>query len=267
MKQQDTSMMRPACKCNAMIEALVALVLVLLAGVECASGKIFQLSEAPDCIKIIAPNYSMVIEKSGFRFSFYDHDGKVVVDKHAQSGLEFADSFAVNSKLMSAGDDEIILSVENNTDQQASVEIQPQPEWIKISVTAPTAGRIVARTAGLSPAFGLADHKARDCFGKGEFHHAQDSGSTELTGFVNDELYADGSPCSRLVSNFVIFPRASFAEVNMEPNPKVVRLTKDENAQGSSHAEKCRRFIIFSVRHKPSTPAISKCVMKMAIPF
>ena len=237
MKQQDTSMMRPACKCIALIGMIVILFLLLLAGVDSALGNIFQLNEAPERFKIIAANYSIEINKLGFRFSFYDRDGKIVAKEHAQSGLEFAGGLAENTKLISVDDDKIILSVANDKTQRATVEIQPHVDWVKFSVKAPTSGRIVARTAGISPAFGLADHKAREYFGKGEFHHASDSGSTELTGFVNDELHADGSPCSRLVSNFVIFPRARFAEVNIEPYPKVVRLTQNENAQGSSHAE------------------------------
>jgi alpha-glucosidase (family GH31 glycosyl hydrolase) len=36
-----------------------------------------------------------------------------------------------------------------------------------------------------------------------------------------------------MISNFVVFPRQGFAEVNIYPDYKIVHLTQDENAQGS----------------------------------
>src|SRR5699024_11225653 len=37
----------------------------------------------------------------------------------------------------------------------------------------------------------------------------------------------------RMISNFVVFPSQGFAEVNIEAGDKIVRLTEEENVQGS----------------------------------
>jgi alpha-glucosidase (family GH31 glycosyl hydrolase) len=84
-------------------------------------------------------------------------------------------------------------------------------------------GSIVARTRGLSPAYGLADHAA-----------FREPYSTEISGYKSNYFSArsDNQP-SRLISNFVVFPKQGLACINLEPHKKIVEVTKNALVQGT----------------------------------
>ena len=105
---------------------------------------------------------------------------------------------------------------------QATVQIEPAGHAVRLAITAPTAGRVIARTAGLSPAFGLGDHAG--------LRHS----TTEISNYTNDHFQAQEPPGDkRLISDFLVFPRQGIAMVNMEKGLKVIRVTPDETTQGT----------------------------------
>ncbi len=202
------------------MKIIVQVLIVVLTSLSCF-GAPFQMHDENGTVIISTKNYQVKIIKKGFRYGFSQPDGNVIAGPQGSSGLEFAGGAVVDSQVISKGKNKIIFQIANDKGERANVEIVPFDYYIQFSITADSTGNIVARTAGISPAFGLGDlgMKGRQ--------------TTELTGYINDDFHADGGQCGRLISNFVIFPRQGFAEVNIEPGSKIVHLTEGENAQGS----------------------------------
>jgi len=179
-------------------------------------------------------HYEVHIQRDGFRYSFRKPDGAVIAPPHAVSGLQFGGSGAARATWRATEEDAALLfDVTNTAGAQARVKMVLGDHHLKISVQPQNiqADAIVLRTGGVTPAFGLADHG-----GLGRT-------TTELTGFVDEAARAmtggglsDLRGVGRLISNFVIFPKHDLAQINFEPGLKVIRLTADENAQGSTRA-------------------------------
>jgi alpha-D-xyloside xylohydrolase len=189
-----------------------------------------DVHENEDSILVKSSTYTLRIHKKGFRYQFERPNGDVIVGAHARSGLQFEKlgrplSDAESTVVERTQGLVVDLTVTTVSGVRALVTISPEADFVKFSVRPELDGRyrIVARTNALSPAFGLGDHGAFD------------RSSTDLTNYVNEHMRAgsEGQRASRLISNFVIFPKQGFAEVNVEPQVKIVRFTSDENAQGS----------------------------------
>lgn len=185
-----------------------------------------EVRDGDDAIRVVAANYRLDIVKRGFRFGFSKPDGTVVAPPHASSGLAFAGGIVVETKLVKHDERGLALEVTNDKGKRATVDIEIGVHAARFSVKAEEHGKILARTGGLSPAFGLADHAAFD------------RATTDVAGYSNDFFRAQEPPgYKRLISNFVIFPRQGFAAVNMEKGPKIVRVTADQMAQGTVSAQ------------------------------
>ncbi|MCX7010580.1 MAG: hypothetical protein NTY53_25605, partial [Kiritimatiellaeota bacterium] len=193
-----------------------------------------QVQDKDGVISIVTPNYQRAIQKQGFRYSFAKADGSVIVATHASNGLEFSGGAALATQLKSASADKVVLEVTNDQGVKAAVELELAAHHVRFSVTPATPGKIVARTAGLTPVYGLADHAA--------FART----TTEVTGYSDEKFHAQEPPGhKRMVSNFVIAPRQGLAAVNVETGLKVVRCTADELAQGTVKAEKMPALYYF----------------------
>ena len=201
----------------------VALAASLLSAFPSRAAALFTARDVNGVVTITTVSYRLEIQKQGFRYSFARPDGRLIVGAHAASGLEFAGRPAVDAVLHSQGQVDLSLEVTNDRGDHAAVRIEPMDHAVRFSVTAGIPGRIVARTAGLSPAFGLGDHAAFD------------RSTTDVFGYTNEHFRAQEPPGSkRLISNFLIFPRQGLAMVNMEVGTKVVRVTSTEAAQGTA---------------------------------
>lgn len=205
--------------------------------------------------------YQVVIEGKGFRYELRDGTGAVLAAAHPEAGLLFGSTAdvdltqpapdladmtegrvfpVVETKLESQNGEGALFSVVNSRGDRASVRLDFLPHRLRMAVRPEAEGvyGIVARTAGVSPAFGLADH--------GGIGRESD----ELTGFASDYMGARTAPWvdhpeGRLISNFVIFPRQGLAAVNVEANKKVVRLTASENAHGAPAVREMPAFYYF----------------------
>jgi hypothetical protein len=206
--------------------ALALAVALLFLGAGTSHAAVFRVAEAGGQIQITTETYVMSVRKDGFRFGFARGTGEVIAPAHADSGLEFAGAPAATTTLQKADDSSVTLEVVNTSGQSAAVQIAPSPHYVKLSVRVQgeKPGAIVARTGPIGPAFGLGDLGARKRM------------QTELTGYTNQNFHGDGGQCGRLISNFLIAPRSGFAEVNIEPWEKIVRVTETENAQGTRSA-------------------------------
>lgn len=208
--------------------------LACCASLPTAQAAQFTVRDEAGVITIATPNYRLEIQKQGFRYGFVRPDGSPIAPPHSSSGLEVAGAAATDTSLRAQGPQKLELAVTNAQGVRATVSIEPMDHAVKLAVSSPATGRILARTAGLSPAFGLADHAA---FGRS---------STEVTGYSDDHFRAQEPPgAKRLISNFLVFPRQGVALVNMEKGMKIVHVTPDETAQGTGPAREMPALYYF----------------------
>ena len=215
-------LLRPSWLQHKARDFLIIAAFVLPVGFGSVAAAQFTARDESGVITIATSNYRLEIQKQGFRYGFLRPDGHLIAAAHASSGLEFAGGTAVATVLRSEGQQDLVLEVTNDQGARATVRIEPTEHSVRLAVTSAVTGRIVARTAGLSPAFGLGDHAG--------LRHS----TTEIIGYTNDHFHAQEPPGDkRLISNFLICPRQGIAMVNMEKGLKVVRATPDELAQGT----------------------------------
>jgi alpha-glucosidase (family GH31 glycosyl hydrolase) len=83
-------------------------------------------------------------------------------------------------------------------------------------------------TAGAAPAYGLGDHAIEQA----KFSTlANRQYNTDVTGFKND-AFISGQGITRLVSNFIIYPKQRFAVLLIDPHTKIVHTSADQIEQG-----------------------------------
>lgn len=222
---------------------LILLLVIAVFFTACAPGNgSFEFTEEDDVFVLSTSNYRLRIEKNGFRYGFERPDGEVIVPPHTESGLQIgrqdeALSAVRQASLVERNDEGVVLEVETENGISARVQIQPGPDRVRLAVDPEQEGYydIVGRTGGISPAYGLSDHAA---YGRDR---------VELTGYENETFSAAHTRGGRirLISNFVVFPRQGFAEINVEPRTKIIRVTEDENAQGSRGVEEMPALYYF----------------------
>ncbi len=192
------------------------------------------VTETDQSVIITTENYIVEIEKQGFRYEFRQPDGKIVAPAHPHSGIQIGledqpVSNVVQTRLLEQKANHVRFEVETDDGVRAEILLTPEDYAVKMQVTPVDKGKytIIGRTAGLGPAYGMADHAA---YGGRSWRDMRPT--VELTGFDMDSVRHDRSVI-RMQSNFVIFPTHGFANVNIEPGDKVVRITGEENVQGS----------------------------------
>jgi alpha-glucosidase (family GH31 glycosyl hydrolase) len=232
---------RTVLQCMAIMPLAIPLATRTLSGWE-RPPKSPEVDEEGDSIVVKSSSYTLRIRKSGFRFQFEHPDGDVIAGAHAKSGLQMERrsrplSDAVSTVVQGNGGKTLDLLVTTGSGVRALVTLSPGVDFVRFSVRPESDDlyRIVVRTAKVAPAFGLGDHGAFD------------RSTTDLTDYVNEHMRAGsvGQQAARLISNFVIFPKQGFAEVNIEPRVKIVRFTNEENAQGSSGVREMNEFYYF----------------------
>lgn len=199
--------------------------------VTCSQESDISTKETDETVVINTENYTVEIRKEGFRYRFKKPDGSGIAEAHPVSGLQISRSGDPLSNIESTkftgnSEDQIRFLVTTAKGLEAVVMLKVFSHSIKFQVDPKEKGEynITARTSGITPSYGLADHAA---FGGGEWDRGVRAG-TDLTGIDMDPMRG-----FRMISNFVVFPKQGFAEVNIEPNDKIVRLNGQENVQGS----------------------------------
>ncbi len=203
------------------------------------SQKKEKIVESEDHLIIELDSYSFMLEKEGFRYSFQKTDGAILAPAHPVSGLQIGKTHeilydAVDTELINKAVDFLEFEVICSDSSTVTVTLKLLPHAIKLSVAPQEIGKyeITLRTGPLGPAYGMADHAAA---GNG-------SEDLVLEDFVVDPLTGGHH---RMISNFTIFPQQGLAEVNMEPGEKLVRITNEENAQGSKSVSMMTAFYYF----------------------
>lgn len=220
---------------------LLLLIFPLLLFQQCDEKK-EMVSEDENTITISTGEIDIIIRKKGFRYSFHKKDASVLASAHPVSGLQIG---KVNEELLDVVDTRLTsqkegffeLEVTDLNSATALVSVKIMPHAIKMAVTPQEEGeyKIILRTGPLRPAYGMADHAA---YGPG-------SEDLVLDDFVRDPFDPATHGSHRMISNFAIFPQDGLAEVNMEPGEKLVRITAEENAQGSINVRQMPAFYYF----------------------
>jgi hypothetical protein len=216
-------------KCTFSISWVITAIVTLILFQRCGKPGDFSLRDMDLRIEIKTEQYIMAIEKNGFRYAFQRPDGALIAPAHAESGLLIgsadSDSFGVKStELLEKGEGNVQLKLETTGGVPVVVTLWLDQHAVKMDVKPESEGEytIIARTGAVGPAYGMADHAA---FGPGR-------NNLVLEDFVRDPLGINNGT-DRMVSNFFICPQQGFAVVNMEPDTKLIRITDNENAQGS----------------------------------
>ncbi|MDX1638585.1 MAG: glycoside hydrolase family 31 protein, partial [Balneolaceae bacterium] len=214
---------------------LVVYMALLFVFMACSHDPDIRVTETDDTVVINTENYTVEIEKEGFRYRFKRPGGSPIAEAHPVAGLQMSRSGdplsnIQSTKLIGNSNDQVSLLVNTSGGVEAVVKLWTHPHSIKLQVSPKEEGsyNVTARTSGLSPSFGLGDHAA---FGGGEWDRGVRA-STDLTGIEMDPMRG-----YRMISNFVVFPKQGFAEVNIEPGDKIVRLNEEENVQGSRNVD------------------------------
>ena len=137
-----------------------------------------------------------------------------------------AESFAINGHRT--------LTIRTASGKTARITITVTTNQIDFVVQPSEPEAVLLRLAPAGPGFGLADHAV---VGRPGF-------DSDITGYTNDH-FLSGQGLSRMVSNFVIYPKQKFAFLVWEPQTKMVRSTAQECTQGSRRVEGSVRFSIF----------------------
>jgi alpha-glucosidase (family GH31 glycosyl hydrolase) len=118
------------------------------------------------------------------------------------------------------------IDISENETNLGTLTIQLSGHRAKLTFEAlKPGGKLEFRTGGLAPGYGLGDHSITNK------HY-----DTDITGYVNNHLLADGG-LVRFVSNFIIYPKQGVGVVLVDPFEKIVHSTKLEINQGVVHAQ------------------------------
>jgi alpha-D-xyloside xylohydrolase len=228
-------------------QALLRLIVALVASVTTVAMSVGETGAPPDSpIVLDAGRYRVRIDPAGFRYGIERRDGTVIAAPHAESGLQIlregGGGAVVSTRGVRTTSRGLDATVRTRDGLEARVSLAIEKTGFRMAVRPAADGRytIVARTSGVAPVFGLADHAA--------FNRT----TTELTGFTHERLRAasEGSGAVRLVSNFVIAPSRGLANVNVHPGLKVVRVTNDELAQGSRDVRNLSGYKVYPPKYE-----------------
>jgi hypothetical protein len=185
----------------------------------CSTG----LAQKSAPVSLHAGPLEMHLEFHHFRYGF-SSEGKEIVGVDSSSGITLNGSPVEAAEPTACGGDTCELQLRSETGATASLRITLTPNHATLEL-APQAQGEEARfqTAGAAPAYGLADHAV--------LHQPFD---TDVSGF-HDDQFLSGQGLTRLVSNFLIYPRQRFAEVLVDPFMKIVHTSPQQIVEGAVH--------------------------------
>jgi alpha-glucosidase (family GH31 glycosyl hydrolase) len=171
-----------------------------------------------------AGSAEMRILPEPFRFAFFTA-GRPIVGKDAAAGILIdgkAVSAAVLGRCMPEG---CSFALSIGSLRVATLKVAIEAHQAHLQLMLPESGHEVRfQTAGASPAFGLADQAV-----------LRPPYNTDVTGF-RDDHFLSGEGLSRLVSNFMIYPKQGFALLLVDPSTKIVHTSAEQIVEGVAQA-------------------------------
>ncbi len=166
----------------------------------------------------------MRIESRPFRFALF-RDRKQVVGADAFAGILLDSKPVAATQPSGCGENTCVFDLKAENGATARMAITLTAHHAELHMTLPKPGEQVRfQTAGAAPAFGLADQAV-----------LRPPYNTDVTGFHDDD-FLSGQGISRLVSNFILYPRQGFAVLLIDPAAKIVHTSETQIVQGVVHA-------------------------------
>lgn len=188
-------------------------------------------------VTLTADQTTLTVEPEQARLSLR-HRGTAAAGAHPEGGLLLgAAERLLPASLQSRGCDlqgRMVFDASTAEGHKARVTVALTPHQADFLVQPAQPMAVLMRFAPASPGYGLADHAVT----------RRPAYDTEITGYANDK-FLSGDGLTRLVSNFVIYPKQKWAFLVWEPGMKMVRSTASEVAQGSRLVESNVRFTVF----------------------
>lgn len=171
-------------------------------------------------------------EMQGFRYGF-SMGTRSVVSADSAAGLLLAGSPVSAKPVGRCADSRCVLMGTNDAGTKVRITVILLPHHAELIAEPASLGdKVTFVTGGAAPAFGLADHAVE----QGKFSTlANKQFNTDVTGFA-DDAFLSGQGLTRLVSNFVIYPKQGFAELLIDPFTKIVHTSGTQIVQGVQHA-------------------------------
>ncbi|MCC7233752.1 MAG: hypothetical protein IT163_00520 [Bryobacterales bacterium] len=189
-------------------------------------------------ITLTAGETKLTIEPDRARLSL-EHHGAVTAGAHPDGGLMLgAPERLLPASLVSRGYDlqgRQVFEASTTEGRKARVTVALTPHQADFLVQPAEPMAVLMRFAPASPGYGLADHAITK----------RPANDTDITGYSNDR-FLSGEVFTRLVSNFVIYPKQKWAFLVWEPGIKMVRSTQAEVAQGARRVDANVRFTVFN---------------------
>ncbi len=189
------------------------------------------VGQSPVLLKSGALTFTTTTE--GFRYGFR-LDGKTVIPFSMSAGLVLAGSPVNVRPDGECATARYVFSGTTATGGKVRVTVTLYDHHAELMAEPARMGDEVRFvTGGAMPAYGLADHAVE----QKKFSTLSDKHfNTDVTGFA-DDAFLSGQGQTRLISNFVIYPKQKFAEVLIDPTAKIMRTSGAEIVQGVAHAQ------------------------------
>jgi alpha-D-xyloside xylohydrolase len=192
-------------------------------------AEVIVMKAGPTVLSITKEHLGIGLEQSGMTTAGAHPAGGLLLGNpdHPESVQVIEESF-----------DEVgrrVLQVRTETGASARVIVSLTPNQADFIIRPEKPQAVLMRLAPASPGFGLADHAVT----------GRTAYDTDVSGYRNDR-YLSGQGLTRMVSNFIIYPKQKFAFLVWDPGVKIVRSTSEECAQGVRQVEGEVRFTIFT---------------------
>lgn len=211
------------------MKAELAVLCALALAAAASAADSLTLSAGDTKLSIARDNTAIALEKGGSTAPGAHPDGGLLLGDpgHPEAARITGES--------SDGRGHTLLNVRTASGKTARVTVILTPNQADFLVQPAEPEAVILRLAGAAPGFGLGDHAVV----------GRDSFDTDVTGYRN-EKFLSGQGLTRMVSNFVIYPKQKFAFLVWDPGVKIVRSTAAECTQGVRRAEGPVRFTIFA---------------------
>ncbi|WP_035355616.1 TIM-barrel domain-containing protein [Edaphobacter aggregans] len=190
------------------------------------SGLLHQA--AAEDIRLRSSNLTLTAQGKEFRYGF-DIAGKPVVASDAKAGILVGGEPITLADKAGCTASPCVLSAtaKSGAHLRITIALALHHATLTLSSADPLSDvRFV--TAGAAPAYGLADHAVEQA----RFSTLTNKQfNTDVTGFA-DDTYLSGQGITRLVSNFVIYPKQHFAVLLIDPHRKIVHTSGEQIVQG-----------------------------------
>ena len=181
-------------------------------------------------IQLTVSGITFHAQPTGARYSFA-LAGNVPVAMAEGAGIQINGSPLTLTGTCSASPCTLHGRTESGDEATLTIHLEPHHAELTVHPSKESA-EVRFITSGASPAYGLADHAIE----QKQFATLENKQyNTDVTGF-KDDRFLSGQGITRIVSNFILYPRQGFAELLIDPYRKIVETSDKQIVQGVEHS-------------------------------